>query len=47
VEFDGANSENLVPATNGGIFSTNNEHLFSFISRPEGVFLQDSKMIIN
>jgi hypothetical protein len=47
IEFDGANREGLIVADNFGVFSGNNEHLFTFITLPEGVYLQDSAMLVN
>ncbi|MDL2327871.1 PEGA domain-containing protein [Ruminococcaceae bacterium OttesenSCG-928-A11] len=46
VEFDGANQEALVPSTMFGIYSNNNEHLYTFLVTEAGATLQDSSMII-
>lgn len=46
LEFDGANQENLVRSTNFGIFSPDNEYLFSFVIGETDVKLQRSRMII-
>jgi hypothetical protein len=46
IEFDGANRETLVAAVNFGVFSGNNEHLFTFAALPDGLFLQDSAMLV-
>jgi hypothetical protein len=45
IEFSGENRESLVPATEFGVFSSNNEHLFTFNSTAEGTFLVDSSML--
>jgi hypothetical protein len=46
MEFDGANRETLVAATGFGLFSGNNEHLFTFVAREDGVHLQSSAMLV-
>lgn len=46
-EFDGMNLEELVTATNFGVYSSNNERLFTFVPVDEGVALQDSSMIVS
>jgi len=46
MEFDGANREVLVPATNFGVFSANNRFLLSFLLGETGVSFQRSSMII-
>jgi hypothetical protein len=45
-EFDGANREMLVPATRFGMFSTNNQYLFTFRIDDAGAHLQRSNMLI-
>jgi hypothetical protein len=45
IEFSGENRESLVPSFEFGVFSSNNEHLFTFQSTPAGTFLVDSSML--
>jgi hypothetical protein len=45
IEFSGENRESLVPSHQFGVFSSNNEHLFTFQSTPSGTFLVDSSML--
>ncbi|GHU07138.1 hypothetical protein FACS189431_1230 [Alphaproteobacteria bacterium] len=45
-EFDGKNQESLVPASNFGVFSSNNEYLFSFNIIDGGVALDRTRMTI-
>ena len=45
-EFDGTNSEDLVEAVFFGVYSSNNEHLFTFMPTETGVVLRDSAMIV-
>jgi WD40 repeat protein len=45
IEFSGANRESLVKSYDFGIFSSNNEHLFTFRSSDSAAFLVDSSML--
>lgn len=45
-EFDGTNSEDLVQATFFGVYSGNNEHLFTFLPTESGVVFRDSSMLV-
>jgi hypothetical protein len=45
IEFGGDNRESLVSATKFGVFSSNNEHLFTFSNTPDGAFFVDSSML--
>lgn len=45
IEFSGDNRESLVPAHRFGVFSDNNEHLFSFRTTKAGTFFVDSSML--
>ncbi|MDR2524321.1 MAG: PEGA domain-containing protein [Candidatus Nomurabacteria bacterium] len=46
-EFDGANSQTLVETGAGGVFSTNNEYLFTFKTVGDGVNFDRSRMVVN
>jgi PEGA domain. len=45
IEFSGDNRESLVPATNFGVFSSNNERLFTFRKTDNGAVFVDSSML--
>jgi hypothetical protein len=45
-EFDGANQEPLVRASNFGVFSSNNEYLFSFDNVEGGAVLNRTRMTV-
>lgn len=46
VEFNGENRESLVLAYPFGVFSNNNEHLFTFRTTKKGTYLVDNMMIV-
>jgi hypothetical protein len=45
-EFDGANLQKLLPSLDFGVFSGNNEHLFTFVKKDKKIVLQNSAMIL-